>query len=543
MKTKFRYLLLVALLSSCGGAKDSSSPSESSNFSEDNNSSQFESSSSFESSSASSEESSSSNSSEVSSSSEANSSSSSSVSSSSSQMTDSSSSSVTPVEPNKPIHNEKNMTHFLGSDGDLYRINITTKDQVFPYDKENYINGSVTVTEQNSNVVINDAMSMKIKLRGNSTMDADKKPFKIKFDEKQSLFGLTKAKNWVLLANYYDKSNIRNYLAYLTANKLTNLDFQPSSIFVDVYFNNEYYGMFLLCEQMEAKKGRVDIEDNISSKGISSFFIEADERAQSEYKGFAGSCYITSGRYDFALKSPDADDYVDAYQTYHNEEESEKNRQKALTTMNEFQTNADWLKNFMDGVSESIYDLHDYDDFIDVGSFIDYYLVEEFFKNVDVGSTSQFYYIDQADKKVKLKAGPVWDFDIAAGVIRNKTPEQIYYSYTVNNFFMASRDYYYNALFKDHHFFDMVAERYTEVRDDVFVSVFDEIETVTKILEKAQDRNLKRWPLTKERKTWIEQFAYDDEYVNISTLQGHYELVETFLQERLKVFDQHFNIN
>ena len=57
-------------------------------------------------------------------------------------------------------------------------------------------------------------MAMKIKLRGNSTLDADKKPFKIKFDSKQSLFGLEKSKDWVLLANYYDTSLLRNTLAY-----------------------------------------------------------------------------------------------------------------------------------------------------------------------------------------------------------------------------------------------------------------------------------------------------------------------------------------
>ena len=97
----------------------------------------------------------------------------------------------------------------LGSDNDVYRINITTKDNVFPTDKETYIKGSLNVTEQNTDIVKYDTMGMKIKLRGNSTSVAKKKPFKIKFEEKQSLFGLTPAKEWVLLANYYDKTNVR----------------------------------------------------------------------------------------------------------------------------------------------------------------------------------------------------------------------------------------------------------------------------------------------------------------------------------------------
>ena len=108
---------------------------------------------------------------------------------------------------------------------------------------DEYTKGSLSITEQDETKVILDSKAMGIKLRGNSTRAALKKPFKIKFDKKQSLFGLKAAKKWVLLANYYDKSNIRNYLAYLTANKLTYLGFQPSSIFVDVYLNNNYYGL------------------------------------------------------------------------------------------------------------------------------------------------------------------------------------------------------------------------------------------------------------------------------------------------------------
>ena len=118
------------------------------------------------------------------------------------------------IEVSTPYYKEKNITHYLGSDNDIYRINITTEGNAFPVDKENYVSGSLNVSEQDSSKILHEEMNMRIKLRGNSTFAADKKPFKIKFDSKQSLFGLDKAKDWVLLANYYDKSNIRNYLTY-----------------------------------------------------------------------------------------------------------------------------------------------------------------------------------------------------------------------------------------------------------------------------------------------------------------------------------------
>ena len=383
MKKQNMIFLLAALLASCGGVDSSTfeeEPSSSTQIEESETPTESESSSETQSPTEKESE-------------------------SSTDLTSEESSS--PIEVTTPFHKEKNITHYLGSDNDVYRINITTENNEFPVDKENYVTGSLNVTEQDSSKVFQENMNMKIKLRGNSTLAADKKPFKIIFDEKQSMFGLEKAKDWVLLANYYDKSNIRNYLAYLTANKLTNLDFQPSSIFVDVYFNNEYIGLYLLCEQIEAKKGRVSVDKNFSEDGVSSFLLEADERAKDEYKGFQGSCYVTSGRYDFALKGPDADDYVEAFEIVNDPSSSSEDIKEANETLAQFNKDTAWLQAFMDKTSEAIYSNKGYEDYIDVDSFIDFYLVQEFFKNVDVGSTSQFYVIDQADETVKLKAGPV----------------------------------------------------------------------------------------------------------------------------------------
>lgn len=439
-------------------------------------------------------------------------------------------------EPTENPNKTKNVTDYLGSDGDVYRVNITTENNVFPYNKEDYINGSINITEQDTSKVLHEDMSMRIKLRGNSTLSADKKPFKVKFDSKQGLFGLEKAKEWVLLANYYDKSNIRNYLAYLTANKLDNLGFQPSYIMVDVYFNNEYYGLFLMCEQMEVNPGRVDIENNVSEDGINSFFLEADERAKDEYAGLKGKCYVSSGGYDFALKGPDADDYVEALGDLSSDDPEKV--AEAQEIIAQFDKDTDWLQSFLDGVSEAIYsaDYSQYHDKIDVDSFIDYYLVQEFFKNVDVGSTSQNYVIDQANDIVKLAMGPVWDFDIGAGTI-DETSSSTYAYYVATDLFMRSRDYYLNSLFNDEYFENLVKYRYTEVRDEVFASVFEELDIVIETLEKAQQRNIERWPLTQERKTWIEVYALSENYLGIDSLQGHYDYLEGFLSDRLALLD------
>lgn len=423
---------------------------------------------------------------------------------------------------------DKNVNNFLGSDNDLYRINITTENEEFLNNTiDEYTSGSLSITEQDETKIILDSKSMGIKLRGNSTRVALKKPFKIKFDKKQSLFGLKAAKKWVLLANYYDKSNIRNYLAYLTANKLTYLGFQPSSIFVDVYLNNNYYGLFLLCEQMEENKGRVDIEDKVSANGLGSFFLEVDERIKDEYKDGEGKAYFyfpleDKSSYYFSFKYPSYDDYL---------EYIEKNDEEKISKYN---NDISWLYEFL---SNALYSPN-YTDYLDISSFIDYYLVEEFFKNVDVGSTSQFYYIDSSLENIKLTAGPVWDFDIASGAVDDHTG--IYNKYCNTDLFVRDRDPLYRKLFTNDSFTELVKNRYQEVRDEVFLSVFDEIDIAKEKLEKAQERNVLKWPLSTDRSTWIEVNALGIDYLELTSINEHYDYLTRFLRNRLNTMDYYY---
>ena len=105
---------------------------------------------------------------------------------------------------------------------------------------------------------------------------------------------------------------------------------------------------------------------------------------------------------------------------------------------------------------------------------------------------------------------------------------------------MRRRDYFCNALFEDPLFYEKVSERYAEIREDVVLSIFDEMALALEILEKAQQRNIQRWPLTKERKTWVEQYALSNSYLDIDSLEGHYDLVEDTLNDRLAILDKEY---
>lgn len=399
---------------------------------------------------------------------------------------------------------------------DLPIFDIHTVDNVFPEDKENYITGDISVIDYNNEEYSIDIVNatMGIRLRGNSTMPANKKPFRIKFDKKQSLFGLTAAKSWVLLANYYDKSNIRNYLAYTMANKMDYLDFQPSAIFVEVRFNGDFLGLYLLSEQMQSGEGRVDIEDDIDTEtGMPSYFLELNVRAAYPEEGLIPNVeYFMYQDRVFEYKYPEPNDD---------------------NTLNEGVN--DYIVNYIAETDNAIKErnVDKINQYIDVNSFIDYYIVEELFKNVDINSTSQ-YYVKYANGKLKM--GPVWDFDISLGVIN-------YEWYWGLELYVKEVDPWFDNILEIPTFAQQARERYTEIKNTIIEGVIDDFIDITDRLDKAQKANLERWPLeyNTNQGLFIEE-SYSENYSKLTTLQSHYTYLESQLRIQIGRMDKNYLI-
>ncbi len=417
-----------------------------------------------------------------------------------------------PVEPEVPVNNYGNILDYISEDGGVPLIKIETKDDVFPFDKENYIDGTLEIVEQpNTEKVIFEAADMGVRLRGNSTLECPKKAFRIKFDKKQSLFDLPAAKSWVLLANYFDKSNLRNYLAYLTAHKLDNLYFQPSCIFVEVEFNGEYMGLYLLCEQMQTGEGRVDIEQDEFDEANGSYFFELDFEDRILADGLVKNIsYFESNGLFYALKYPEDDDA-----TY----------KRCL-----------YIKSFMDTVFMKMKNKTDYETVMDVGSFIDYYLIQELFKNVDSPQSSVYYYVENKT----LYAGPVWDFDISLGVVGKNDRSWDYAMYEEKIYWVKEQSKFYKTLFKDQKFFKLVQERYTEVRP-ILMEIYDEIDLAETYLTEELIKNEQRWGLPGDTNIWI-AYRYATEYEKIKTTTGHIKFLELKLSDRFYYLDELFLI-
>lgn len=133
--------------------------------------------------------------------------------------------------------------------GDIAAVHIITSSDTTINRKE-YVDCSIAVIDPSGNYKTVSDTDCSIKVRGHSSSRGEKKPFNFKFSSKQELLGLGKGKKWALLSNMYDKTQLRNLLAFGMADDI-GMPYIQQSTFVDVYLNGEYLGIYQLCEPVD----------------------------------------------------------------------------------------------------------------------------------------------------------------------------------------------------------------------------------------------------------------------------------------------------
>lgn len=224
-----------------------------------------------------------------------------------------------------------------------------------------------------------DYFNVEIKGRGNTTWDEDKKPFQIEFRHAVDLFGMGKSRKWVLLANVFDDTNLRNDIAMRIAEMLDEKTPRRGR-FVELYFDGEYEGIYYVMHKVEIGKNSVDLRDDM---GV---LVELDAENRNEvcHNASLGGCLV--------LKD-----------TVNKNDEEEENL-----------AFEDFLVKY--ALAEKAAKAGDFDKvskYLDIDSFVRYFLVNEFTVNPDAYSMSFFMYKNGLDDKIH--AGPVWDFDYALG--------------------------------------------------------------------------------------------------------------------------------
>lgn len=357
-----------------------------------------------------------------------------------------------------------------GEEGIVADMYITTNTGS-PIRNKTYVDGTVKIVSSNKEYAL-DAMKMQIRGRGNSSFNGgasqtsydSKNSYRLKLETKEKLMGLGESGNrdWVLNSNKFDPSNLRNFGMWTLAEKMGTLPFNIECSWVNMYINGEYRGLYMVTELVEVAKGRVEVDDNVSStdKG---FLIELDFRGNQE-DGVLGLDYFYIDGYpgdsdnpvEFVIKSNvDSTDDTAAIEAYM------KKCHNAIMSGNRALINT----------------------FIDIPSMIDMFIIEEFSKDVDVGVASFFV---QKNVGGKLYFTAPWDFDFGFGSYGPSVSHKGFFSE------QSSRCLWFKTLIKQSWFREEVKARMTMLSPAVAQTI-EAIKEKGQELYAASDRNCVFW--------------------------------------------------
>ena len=309
-----------------------------------------------------------------------------------------------------------------------------------------------------------------IRGRGNTTWEWPKKPYLIKLDSKESLLGMPKHKRWILLANFMDRTMMRNMVAMKVAS-LTRLDWTPRCEAVELVLNGKHRGSYLLIEQVRVDKNRVPVtemtpEDNEGEAVTGGYLLELDFHYDNEVQwkdphGKGNESNFEDG-IPFGIKYPDPENLTGAQLGY--------------------------IKKYIYDTADALYgpDFCDpqkgYAAYLDVDSFIDYWIVFEVMINHELGNPGSVFF--HKDRGGLLKAGPCWDFDW--GILSYKWSPQ------AKTGLVNRQAIWYKRLFEDPVFCKKVKTRFQEL--------LPALQTIPAYMEENRERlrpsaelNFKMW--------------------------------------------------
>ena len=260
-----------------------------------------------------------------------------------------------------------------------------------------------------------EGLSMSIRGRGNSTWNDEKKPFKIKLDKKTDVFGLGKNKHWVLVANAYDESLMKDRVTAWLGEEM-GFSFTPRGVPVDLVMTGEnygsrYLGSYYLSENVRVDDNRLEIEE-LEAGDTDPDVITGGYLVQNGSQS-AGSPdrFFTARGADWATHTPsfDPEDNMLLMSSRVDDEDLSFGRELGDGYVNPVQQQ--YIQNYMQMVEDVIFEGGTaYRDLFDMESTAKYWLIQEFTMNSDAFGTGSTY-IYKYRNNGKFFWGPLWDFD------------------------------------------------------------------------------------------------------------------------------------
>ena len=391
-----------------------------------------------------------------------------------------------------------------GNDSQLYQftnlptvvVNIANSEEVIEKEK-NLISNVYIISENGTNLLA--TSGTEIRGRGNASWNFEKKPYRLKFDKKQSPLGApASAKKWTLISNHGDKTLMRNILAFEVSRRVG----QPYTPFcnpVDLIINGEYRGCYQLCDQVEAASGRVPAKDG--------YLIEVDAYAYNEEVWFE-----SNNGTPVTIKHPDEDD---------------------ITTDQQY-----FIKNFYNDMEAAVFasnftdPTYGYRKYLDLDCFLRNFIIGEFCGNTDLFWSVYMYKDSQYGK---LYTGPTWDNDLSF--------ENDYRTYPINDL----NDYIYatkgsHAGWRVKDMVSQIVKNDPEAKKrliELWEAALNEgglsdlntyLEDTRQLLLESQDLNFKRWKI-------LNSYVHMN-FQALGSYEAEVNFVKNYITARLAKFDQ-----
>ena len=381
-------------------------------------------------------------------------------------------------------------------------VRITTPGGRSVTSKETWMEGAAMRIE-NPDGTVDYEGTMSIKGRGNSTWNYPKKPYALKLDKKDKVLGMPKHKRWVLLANWKDRTLLRNEAAFWLSRQ-TGLPYTVRGQFVELEFNGSHAGNYYLCEQIKLDKNRVDIEEMEDFETdpdliTGGYLLELDT-----YHDYYNEPMRFSSPYfnlPYQVKEPDEDVISN---------EAFKYIQGYIRDLEALLKDQKRVKD------------HEYEEYLDVDSAIWFLFVNELATNTDFYNTwpsngphSVYLYKERGGK---LYSGPVWDFDYHG-----------FLPSLAHQWAGATRTVYYPALYKDEKFRSRMIELWDRKKDD-FLKLTGYIDEMAEKIRLSEEYNHALWPIP------ASQNENGDEQM---TFQQSVDRIKEGFTEKWKWMDQH----
>lgn len=365
------------------------------------------------------------------------------------------------INSNESIDLTQNpILYIVDSDGSITSYPVVTRRQTYDIptlflttdmgaeitSKYEYVSGNFTL----------DGKTYEIGIRGRGNTSwryYTQKSYLLKFDDKVSFFSMIPSEKWVLVSTYRDPSLIRNCVAMDIAACMDHLEYTPKQIPVDVYLNGEYLGIYTFSEKIDVDLQKINMfsgEDYLppadSEDMDLAFFLECGGDLMRPHV-YSQEYFMTAHSPQMFFQYPVLDEpYTDEFY---------------------------YVYNYMNELDRALVRGTGYEEYIDMDSWVDWFIVMELTNNTDSSFWRSSFLYRRPGEKVML--GPVWDFDMAFGNFEYDNKSYAYWA-TAEQVYDLTQNHYMSYLYRSDDFMLAVQKRWDEVKEDLLATAMESID-------------------------------------------------------------------